>query len=163
MRTLALLSFAAMAIACDATPTAPTTHLQAPTKPSAAVVTNERFETLAVVVNSCDNSFVDINSTFHTVISFTFDDTGGMHINVHQNINGQGVNEATGVKYVWNRVYNEAEILAVGTERTVAYREPLISQGTTDNFVVYEKFHLTFTPTGEITSLHYDFEVECQG
>ena len=162
MRPITLLGVAVIAIACDATPTAPNARPAPPTKVNGAVVTNDRTETVATVVNSCNNSFVDINSTWHTVVSFTFDDAGGLHVIVHQNINGQGVDDITGVKYVWNRVYNESFNREAGAERTVAYREPLISQGDTDNFMIFEKFHLTFTPNGEITSMHYDFEVECR-
>ena len=162
MRATTLFGVAAIAIACDVTPTAPKARPAPPTQINAAVVTNDRTETVATVVNSCNNSSVDINSTWHTVVSFTFDDADGLHVIVHQNINGEGVDEATGVKYVWNRVYNESFNRDTGAERTVAFREPLISQGATDNFVIYEKFHLTFTPNGEITSLHYDFEVECR-
>ena len=162
MKALALLAVAATVVACDTTPTAPSTRPQAPINLNATIVENDRFDVVTSIVNSCDNSPVDLELTFHNVFSITLDAAGGRHVNVHQNINGQGVNTVTGVKYVWNGVYNESQTVEVGAERTVSFRDYLISQGGGDNLVLLEKFHLTFTPNGEITSYGYEFEVECR-
>jgi len=161
MKTLALLAVAATVVACDATPTAPVSRLT-PTAINAAVVENDRFEVVFVTVNNCDGTPVALQLTVHNVFSITPDAAGGLHLKFHQNAEGQGT-AATGTKYVLNDALNEQLTLQAGEEETITFHRNLISQGGAPNAILFETFHFTITPNGDVTSFHDNFRIECNG
>ena len=161
MKTLALLAMAATVVACDATPTAPDSRLT-PTGINAAVVVNDRTEFVYVTVNNCDGTPVALELTLHNVFSLTPDAAGGFHVKFHQNAQGQGT-AATGVKYVLNDTYNDQFTVQAGEEETFTFHRNLISQGGAPNAILFETFHFTITPNGDVTSFHDNFRIECNG
>jgi hypothetical protein len=161
MKTLALLGVAAFAIACDS-PTSPRAPLKAPTTLSNAVLTNDRFETVAGAFDACNGGIITVTATFHDVFGVTSDGAGGFHLKFHENVQGQGSNSVTGVNYVAMEEINEEFNLAAGLEETVTDHFNLIAKGSTPNEVLQFDFHITVTPNGDVSSFHDNFRLMCQ-
>jgi len=162
MKTLALLGVAALAIACDS-PTSPRAPLKVPTTTSNAVVFNERIETPAVAFNDCNGQLLFLTATFHDLFALTFDGAGGVHVKSHEDAQGQGTNPVTGVNYVITQAINSEFNAALGFESTFTVHYNLLTKGNAPNEVLQIDFHITVTPNGDVSSLHDNFRLMCQG
>jgi hypothetical protein len=161
MKTLALLGVAALAIACDS-PTSPRAPLKAPTTLSNAVLTNDRFENVVTVFDGCNGELVTIDANFHVVIGVTSDGAGGFHITEQENVQGQG-SSSGGVNYVLAFAFTNEFTLVAAEEATLTETFDLISKGNTPNQEFQVDEHITITPNGDVSSVHFNFRLTCQG
>jgi hypothetical protein len=154
------LFIAALAVAGCETATAPRSI--APDAPAAAVVRNDRFERVTLAGNDCTGEVVAIDATFHLVTAVTYDATGAYHVTIHRNVEGTGVNEATGVEYVVSEADNNQYTVGAGaTEQTSIMHFNLVSKGAAPNEVAQVMFHLTITPDGDLSTYHDSFRFDC--
>jgi hypothetical protein len=162
MKTLAVLGVAALAIACDST-TSPRVPLNAPTTLSSAVLTNDRVEIQAFVLDACNGGgVIPLTATVHSVFGTTSDGAGGFHLRIHDNISAQGSDPVTGVGYVLSLEADLALNVVAGKEQTITEHFSLIAKGNTPNEVGQVDMHVTVTPNGAISSSHDRFRVTCQ-
>jgi hypothetical protein len=164
MKTLALLAVAAVVIACDAAqaPTAPHARPLAPVSSSAAVVVNDRFEANTFAPDNCNGGGIFLQADWHQLFALTFDGAGGVHVKQHINIQGQGSDPATGVRYAVNEALNDEFNAEVGQEETYTIHYNLIAKGNAPNAYLFEDFHITVNANGGVTSYHDHFRIECQ-
>lgn len=158
MKRVALLVAAALLAACDST-TSPTNA--ATPGPTAQVIRNVRFERQTFAGNDCTGAVVAVDVTFHVVLAVTSDAAGGFHLAFHRNIEGTGVNAATGTQYVVTQEDHNEFNVAQGVEQTVLTHFNLISKGSAPNEVAQILFHITITPDGNVSSFHDSFRIQC--
>ena len=115
--------------------------------------------------NSCTGDQVTINGDSHLL--FHANGSPGGHSNAKLEINFalQGVNAASGIKYVVNETVTattESSADGAFVFHTVGHLN-VISQGGADNLLVRTEIHATFNANGELTSSNFVFTVECRG
>jgi hypothetical protein len=164
MKILAILGVAAFAIACDS-PTSPTTtaSIARATGTANAVVDNERTEAITVAPDNCNGDAILVDVVFHDTFRLTFDNGGGIHIGIHENVAGKSIFSASGIDYVVNQTINESINAKYGEEETITEHYNLIAKGSAPNARLLADFHITITPNGDVTSFHDNFRIECQG
>jgi hypothetical protein len=138
----------------------------AETRAQATVVTSNTEVPIEFFnANSCTGDEVTINGTSHLL--FHANASPGGHGNEKLEINFalQGVNAASGIKYVVNETVTATTESSAGGAfvfNTVGHLN-VISQGGADNLLVRTEIHATFNANGELTSSRFVFTVECQG
>lgn len=106
---------------------------------------------------------VELSGTLHTLYKTTLDNKGGYHSKYHfqpQGVSGTGL--TTGDKYMATGVTQDAFNGHVGSEETYVNNFRIIGQGTGNNFLVHETFHVTINANGEVTAYVDNFSVECK-
>ncbi len=106
---------------------------------------------------------VDLSGTFHVLFHATIDDSDGYHSKFHvqpQGVSGTGL--TTGDKYQGTGVIQDAINDKVGSESTFVSNFKIIGQGSGNNLLVHENFHVTVNANGEVTAFVDDFSVECK-
>ena len=167
------LKFSAVAVAlalaaCDNTPTLPTQTarpLLMPTRPSAALVANTRFDINTVALSDCGSEDVLVTGTFHQVLTITADNAGGFHVNDHIDFTGlHGVGVVSGTQYVSHQTqttnFNVSHDL-IGFEVTQPLNFTLIGRGTAPDEVFSALLHITVNANGELTSFVDNIRVKC--
>src|SRR5689334_10158121 len=95
----------ALALACDAGPTAPA-PARVPSGPSLAVVDHRRDQPFAFDVDACDQT-VHVSGEFHILNTVTITRAGNRSDDIHINAEGSGVG-TSGARYNWNDVINQS-------------------------------------------------------
>jgi hypothetical protein len=74
-----------------------------------------------------------------------------------------GVGLATGAKYqgVGAFIQDESNV-KVGAKHSSVANMRLIGQGPGNNLVIHSDFHITVLATGEVTSFHDNFSMDCK-
>ncbi|HEU4559988.1 MAG TPA: hypothetical protein VFS20_19215 [Longimicrobium sp.] len=143
------------------------THARPAGGPRAEVLLNQRFDLETTAANPClgPGNFVELSGTLHLLFHVTTDQAGGTHIFSHANAHYDGVDPATGIRYVQNSVRtSHSNTLASGaTNTTLTVPRVLVAQGDAPNFTVLETFHLTVNSNGEVTATHTEQRFECRG
>lgn len=106
---------------------------------------------------------VELTGNLHDLFHVTFDGRGGFHISVIDNPQGiTGIGWTTGAKYQGTGETRDSYNGMVGFEETYVNNFKIIGQGTGNNFLVHENFHITVNANGTVTSYHDNFSVECK-
>jgi opacity protein-like surface antigen len=148
---------------------AATFGLSAVAASQAAVVTNTTIPISGTVVNPCNGELVPFTGDLHLLFRVTFDQAGGLHVGVHEDIQATGVGATTGAKYELNAVLNEEVNYGFvlggngAAEETIVESELFVAQGSAPNFVLKLLEHITITPDGTVRVLNIDFDTECRG
>ncbi len=136
------------------------------TKAQATVITSNTEVPIEFFnADSCTGDQVTINGTSHVL--FHANGSPGGHGNEKLEINFalQGVNAASGVKYVVNETVTattESSADGAFVFNTVGHLN-VVSQGGADNLLLRTEIHVTINANGELTSSKFVFTVECQG
>lgn len=105
-----------------------------------------------------------LSGNLHTLWHFTEDGAGGFHVMSEVNPQGvSGVGEVTGDKYQGTGVTRfdfNARSLQMTTTFVNNFR--IIGQGTDNNFLVHNNFHVTVNANGELTVVVDNFSAECR-
>jgi hypothetical protein len=109
---------------------------------------------------------VDLSGSINFLFHSTFDQSGGMHVQLKSNLQGvSGVGTTTGAKYrasdsetlVFNVDVDDAPF-----ESTSVSSFNIIGQGKGNNFVLHESAHFTVDANGDVTAQHDNFGVDCK-
>ena len=107
--------------------------------------------------------WVHFTGSLHDLIHVTIDARGDFHLTEQENPQGvRGTGLATGVRYQGTGVSRFHVNGMVGFTATAVENFKIIGQGTGDNFLLHENFHITVHPDGTITALHDNFSAECK-
>jgi hypothetical protein len=131
------------------------------------VTTNEQIPVVVVAFVPCANGgageLVVLEGTLHVLTHVTIDDQGGLHVKQHfqpQGISGTGL--TTGDTYYGTGVTQTEFNATAGSEQTSINNFRIIGQGPDNNLLVHATFHVTVTPTGDVTTVVDNFSVECR-
>ena len=106
---------------------------------------------------------VELTGNLHDLFTVTFDGRGGFHLSVLDNPQGiSGTGFTTGAKYQGTGETRFHFNGTVGFEETFVNNFKIIGQGSGNNFLVHENFHITVNANGTVTSFHDNFSVECK-
>jgi len=123
-------------------------------------------EVFVPCANGGAGEFVELSGTENFVFHSTFDASGGMHVQVHRNLQGvTGVGVTTGAKYrasgsdsiVFNVDVDDAPFVSTSVSSF-----QVIGQGRGNNFVAHESAHFTVNANGDVTAQHDHFSVDCK-
>jgi len=103
-----------------------------------------------------------LNFVFHS----TFDQAGGMHLQLRSNLQGvSGIGTTTGAKYRGS----DSELMEFNVssddapfEGTSVTSMRIVGQGPGNNFVLHESAHFTINANGTITAQFDHFSVDCK-
>lgn len=113
--------------------------------------------------NDGAGEIVTLSGDLHDTFALTFNNGGGVHIKMHDNPQGvSGVGETTGLKYQATGVTTLELNVRIGAEETFVNNFRVIGQGSNNNFLVHENFHITINANGTLTSFIDNFSAECK-
>lgn len=119
----------------------------------------------APVADPCAaGALVNLHGLVHTVISYTADNQGGYHTEIHNNFEGvTGERLLTGVTY--NATENSDLITYVreGTEQTNLVTTTLVSKDASENYLMHMTLHTRIDAGGVPTVTADNFFLECRG
>jgi hypothetical protein len=131
---------------------------------SAFTVTSNNTFPISLTIAACGNVFT-VSGDLHDLFHVTIDDTGGIHLDAHDNPQGISGSDSAGNKYQGTGVtlstFNESAAIFPLNE-TFVNNFRMIGQGTAPNFDVHENFHVTVNADGTVTSFHDNFSIVCQ-
>ena len=107
--------------------------------------------------------YVQLSGTLHSLLVTTIDDTGGFVSKYHfqpQGISGTG--ETTGDLYHGTGVTQGTFTGRLGFEATDINNFRIIGQGSGNNFLIHQNFHITVLPDGSVTAFVDRFSVQCR-
>ena len=103
-----------------------------------------------------------LSGNLHSLFHITINDNS-LHVKVHdqpQGISGTGL--VTGDKYQATGVTQEEFNTSFGLTNTFINNFRIIGQGSGNNFLVHENFHITVNANGTVTALHDNFRIDCK-
>lgn len=107
--------------------------------------------------------WVSFTGNLHVLFHTTVDENGGFHAIAHfqpQGVNGVG--SITGDIYQGTGVSRETLNGLVGESFTYIDNFRLIGEGTGNNYLLHETFHITVNANGEVTADVLNYSVECK-
>jgi hypothetical protein len=106
-----------------------------------------------------------VEGTITVVTGSTTDASGGVHFGPsHFTQRGTALGLTTGNRYVFRAVQTSMENFSnPGDEFTLVAQMLAISQGNEPNLISQATFHLTITPTGELTAFVTHSNFQCSG
>lgn len=129
----------------------------------AATVYNVTYPVNFSVFNACNGENIVISGYEHDTYHITYDSNGGVHGDMHANLQDvKGVGDQ-GNTYTIPGTYHENFNGQVGSEETLTETFNVISTGSAPNFVMHEDAHITVNADGTTTSYHDNFTTDCQG
>ena len=113
------------------------------------------------------NGLITASGKAHLLVHTTVNDNGDVNISMEFNYNLSGL-AANGVKYTANAAFHSTQNTTLSMnpfpiELTAVDHINFVSAGSTDNFLVKAKSHLTINAKGEVTAYWAEFEGVCQG
>jgi hypothetical protein len=116
-------------------------------------------------LNPCSGEEVVLSGEMHILSHFTADASGGTHVVTHaqgEHVDGVG---ASGTEYHGNMVdvAHASDPDGDQTNFTHVFDMRLVSQGSSDNFLVHALAHVTFNADGEPTATFVGTSAECRG
>lgn len=172
LRALGLVFLFAGLAGCSSTPTDSTSSesLAPGSEPAARAETftvSQKFEVEILVFVDCANGGagenVLLSGTLHEVDHVTI--KGDRFVaKFHFQPQGiSGVGEITGDKYQATGVTQDITVGGViGVTETSVNNFKIIGQGSGNNFLVHDNFHVTVNANGTVTVLHDNFSAECK-
>ena len=117
-----------------------------------------------LLFNPCNGEQVAAEGVFHNVVRVDSDASGGNHVLIHQNVHLSGVGLTTGDRYVLNATTDLGSYNMPFTT-TVHQSQPFhfIAQGSSPNFTLIVRFHLTINHFDEVKSEFDSVTTYCQG
>jgi hypothetical protein len=123
-----------------------------------------------VVFVPCANGgageFVELSGSLNFVFHDIFDASGGLHVQVHSNLQGvSGMGATTGTRY--RGVESDVDQFNVSPddapfESSTVSSVRVIGRGPGNNFVLHESAHFTVNGNGELTASHDHLGVDCK-
>jgi len=106
---------------------------------------------------------VQLTGSLHDVFHVTFTSNGRSSISVSDNPQGvSGYGLTTGVQYQGTGITRFSSGIQIGSEDTFVNNFRIIGQGTDNNYLVHENFHITVNANGTLTAYHDNFSIECR-
>jgi hypothetical protein len=106
---------------------------------------------------------VTLSGDLHVLVRFTQSKQGGIHAGVHFQPQGiTGVGDTTGDRYQATGVTQDQFNATVGVEETFINNFRIIGQGTGNNYLVQNLFHITINPNGTLTAFVDRLSVDCR-
>ena len=134
--------------------------------PAGAATTTNRVPVSGIAFNSCAGELMFVQGTIMVVTGTTTDESGGIHFGpTHFTQHGTAIGLTTGREYVFHAVQTNMENdTNGGFARTLTTQIIAVSKGNGPNLIGQATFHMTITPTGEITAFfnHVNF-FRCAG
>jgi hypothetical protein len=126
---------------------------------------NETIPFNTTLTDSCTGEAVTFEGTWHILVHFTQDASGGLHGVAHNNIQGQGVG-SSGAKYITTQGSTSTSTISTDTANNfgVTGNARVVRtgvDGTQDDEVFTFRLHVTLTPNGELTAEVMENNVEC--
>jgi len=158
--------------ACGESPAGPANHLASDPAGSAIApsqtLTNNlvfpvTFSSFIPCANGGSGEEVAFAGDVHQVVHVTLTGKGRAILMAHiqwQGVTGTGL--VTGDKYTGVSVSHSTETLAVGVEETFTFNFRLIGQGSGNDLMMHNKFHVTVNPDGSVSSFHDNFGGACK-
>jgi hypothetical protein len=133
--------------------------------PATAATTVSTVTVSGLAFNSCTGELMLVESTITVVTGSTSDENGGIHFGPsHFTQHGTAIGLTTGNRYVFQSVQTRMENFSdPGDEATLVGQIRAISQGNEPNLISQATFHLTITPTGELTAFFSNINFQCSG
>ena len=105
-----------------------------------------------------------LSGDLHIVSHITRDAGGGYHLDDHYQPQGiSGVGMTSGARYQATGVTRSSEnCRALPYNYTLVNNFRIIGQGTGNNYLLHETFHLTVNANGELTASADNFGVDCK-
>ena|SRR5215469_5349732 len=150
----ALLTMVAGGLPAYASPTSGTTVTKIPIS----------IQVFVPCANGGVGELVDLSGNLNDLVHFSLDNSGGLHVTLHNNPQGVvGAGETTGAKYQGTGVTEEHFNFSSGLPFTFTsvnnFR--IIGQGPGNNSVVHENTHITINANGTITASVDNFKATC--
>ena len=116
------------------------------------------------ILNTCTNEMVDVSGVQTITSNLTFDNSGGLHINVGIVSKGTGVGQVTATNYP----FSENDLFNVNgnsgaSEFTIRIKMRLKGPGSIDNWDMIQMLHLTVNANGFVTSRIDSTTTNCPG
>jgi hypothetical protein len=128
---------------------------------SAESFVNTTIPLSLAIVNPCNGESVTVNGFVHDTIQVTLDDSGGTHVDIHDNFEDvSGIGSLGNTYQIPSALHAEANT-SVGHENTFTETFNVITEGSTPNFLIHIDFHITVNPDGTVTSSHTNISEEC--
>jgi len=129
---------------------------------NAAVVSNKFYEFSEVRFNSCTGEFVDLSGKIHIHGTSTATPDGGFSFSFIENlVDVKGVGEDSGTRYVETLHLGNTVSLHAGVTETHEILENLISNGSSSNYKLRVRFHITVNANGDVTVENEHVEIIC--
>ena len=114
--------------------------------------------------NGGAGEFVLLSGNLHSLFHFTDDGAGGFHAMNENNPQGiSGTGTITGDKYQGTGVtLSHFNTSGLPFNQTFVNNFRIIGQGTDNNYLVHQTFHITVNANGQLTALVDNFSVECR-
>jgi hypothetical protein len=104
-----------------------------------------------------------LTGNLHEVFTFTFNSAGGVLFSVIDHPQGiSGMGSTTGDKYQATGETRFTFTARVGSEQTFVNNFKIIGQGSGNNLLIHETFHVTVNPDGTLTAFVDNFSAECR-
>jgi len=114
-------------------------------------------------VDTCVET-VALKGKYQINVNVTADAAGGFHLDQRIGAIGEGIGELSGVMYRWNDTVtlDSFSFTAGGTyvSHSVS-KTALVSQGSTDNLLVFLHTQFTQTPDGDLVVEKFELRTEC--
>ena len=108
---------------------------------------------------------IHLTGRLHVVEIMTIDNNGGIHLKMHyQPKDMKGIGLDSGDKYQGTGVTQEKVFDAGGFPYTGTYinNYRMIGQGSGNNYLVHESWHMTINANGEMTAYVDNYSVDCK-
>jgi hypothetical protein len=117
------------------------------------------------LVNTCNGEPVAITGTLTTMVQVTVSESGNFHNSIHTVSKGSGSSLAplSDTKYTYSEEFYSGLNVSGTTTTTQILNHRLNAAGSTDNFFMNVRYHLTVTPNGAPTAMVDRFESGCRG
>jgi hypothetical protein len=122
------------------------------------------FTTFVPCANGGAGEYVALSGYLHEVLSVTLDRSGGVHLTESYNPQGvTGTGLTTGAKYQGAGITRPITNITAPGGYTDTFEDifRIIGQGSGNNLLVHENFHITVNPDGTVTTFHDTFSVTC--
>ena len=105
---------------------------------------------------------VELTGNLHDLFHFSSDAAVGLHLSIVSNPQGvTGTGLTTGDKYQGTGITRSQLNTMPGYTDTQINNFRIIGQGSNNNFLLHDNFHITVNANGMITTFHDNFSVEC--
>ena len=133
----------------------------------AAVTTNIEVPVNIPVFIPCAaggaGELVVLSGDLHVLLRFAVDQKGGIYAASHFQPQGiSGIGQTTGDKYQGTGVTQFEFNAKRGVEETFINNFRIIGQGSGNNLLVHETFHITINANGSVTAFLDNFSIDCR-
>ena len=115
-------------------------------------------------VFTCEDDFVTVRGTIHTVSHITFDDSGGAHFVIGTTVSGAVGSDAGGETFHFSETDRFVSNFTSGgaTTDTSNFHQISTTRGPRNNVYLKRTIHITTNANGEVTAVVANIEFECR-